>query len=194
MESLATTPRTPAASSSSISATSACGETTTPLPMKQSTSARRMPDGIRCSTVFLPPITSVWPALWPPWKRTTAPMSLVRRSTILPLPSSPHCAPRMTTDLPMGPCPCVLSADDLQHDEPDDDHAGPDHTQRPLIDLLQLFGDALPEAGRCEQEQPLDHEHEAERGAKRRHASLAFRKVTQELRFRIEHEHAVRGR
>ena len=43
IERRATTPRTPAASSSSISATSACGETTTPLPMKQSTVPRRMP-------------------------------------------------------------------------------------------------------------------------------------------------------
>src|SRR3546814_2660605 len=60
-----------------------------------------MPGGVRCSTVFLPPITSVWPALWPPWKRTTAPMSCVSRSTILPLPSSPHCAPSTTTDCPI---------------------------------------------------------------------------------------------
>ena len=30
-----------------------------------------MPDGISCSAVFTPLITSVWPALWPPWKRTT---------------------------------------------------------------------------------------------------------------------------
>ena len=30
------------------------------------------PEGISDSTVFLPPMTSVWPALWPPWKRATA--------------------------------------------------------------------------------------------------------------------------
>ena len=70
----------------------------TPLPMRHSASGRRMPEGIRCRTVFLPLITSVWPALWPPWKRTTAPISSVSRSTILPLPSSPHWAPRTTTD------------------------------------------------------------------------------------------------
>src|SRR3954471_990255 len=97
MESRATTPRTPAASSSSISATSACGETTTPLPMKQSTLPRRMPDGIRCSTVFFAPMTSVWPALCPPWKRTTPCARSVSQSTILPLPSSPHCVPMTTT-------------------------------------------------------------------------------------------------
>src|SRR3546814_23819 len=87
---------TPASSSSPISLISAAGESTTPLPIRHSASSRRMPEGIRCSTVFLPPITSVWPALWPPWKRTTAPMSCVRRSTILPLPSSPTCQPCTT--------------------------------------------------------------------------------------------------
>src|SRR5438067_2666642 len=96
-ESRATTPRTPPASSSSISATSACGETTTPLPMKQSTLPRRIPDGMRCSTVFLPPITSVWPALCPPWKRTTPCARSVSQSTILPMPSSPHWVPMTTT-------------------------------------------------------------------------------------------------
>jgi hypothetical protein len=55
----ATTPCTPADPSSSISWMSASGESTTPLPMKQSTFPRRMPDGMRCSTVFFPPMTSV---------------------------------------------------------------------------------------------------------------------------------------
>jgi hypothetical protein len=36
-----------------------------------------------------PPITSVCPALWPPWKRTTPCALSVSQSTILPLPSSP---------------------------------------------------------------------------------------------------------
>ena len=80
-----------------IPRSSACGETTTPLPMKQATPSRRMPEGIRCSTVFLPPITSVWPALWPPWKRTTPWAWSVSQSTILPLPSSPHWVPTTTT-------------------------------------------------------------------------------------------------
>ena len=30
-----------------------------------------MPLGIRCKAVLTPLMTSVWPALWPPWKRTT---------------------------------------------------------------------------------------------------------------------------
>src|SRR5712692_1641709 len=58
-----------------------------------------MPEGIRCSTVFLPAITSVWPALCPPWKRTTPCARSVSQSTILPLPSSPHCVPMTTTFL-----------------------------------------------------------------------------------------------
>src|SRR6478736_3298703 len=99
---------TPVASSSSISLRSAPGCSTTPLPMRHSASGRRMPDGIRCRTVFLPPMTSVWPALWPPWKRTTAPISSVSRSTILPLPSSPHWAPSTTTDWPMAGSPKQL--------------------------------------------------------------------------------------
>ena len=33
--------------------------------------ARMIPDGISCSAVLTPSMTSVWPALWPPWKRTT---------------------------------------------------------------------------------------------------------------------------
>src|SRR5687767_3088181 len=68
-----------------------------------------MPEGMRCSTVFLPAITSVWPALWPPWKRTTPCARSVSQSTILPLPSSPHCVPITTTLralmlLPLPPC------------------------------------------------------------------------------------------
>src|SRR6187397_1428147 len=60
-----------------------------------------MPDGISLSTVFLPPMTSVWPALWPPWKRTTPCACSVSQSTTLPLPSSPHWVPMTTTFLPM---------------------------------------------------------------------------------------------
>ena len=43
---------TPAVSSMSTSSSSACGDTTTPLPMKQVTLSRRMPDGIRCKYGF----------------------------------------------------------------------------------------------------------------------------------------------
>ena len=42
-------------------------------------------------------MTSVWPALWPPWKRTTTSARSDSQSTILPLPSSPHCEPTTTT-------------------------------------------------------------------------------------------------
>src|SRR5207248_5141221 len=36
---------------------------------------------------------TVWPALFPPWLRTTISASAVRTSMIFPFPSSPHCAP-----------------------------------------------------------------------------------------------------
>src|SRR5438876_2720884 len=58
-----------------------------------------MPDGIKRNTVFLSPITRVWPALCPPWKRTTPWACSVSQSTTLPLPSSPHWVPMTTTFL-----------------------------------------------------------------------------------------------
>src|SRR5258708_5349184 len=42
-------------------------------------------------------MTKVWPALWPPWKRTTMSACSDNQSTILPFPSSPHWAPTTTT-------------------------------------------------------------------------------------------------
>src|SRR6478752_615516 len=60
-----------------------------------------MPLGMRCSAVFTPLITSVWPALWPPWKRTTPCAISVSQSTSLPLPSSPHWVPTTTTLRPV---------------------------------------------------------------------------------------------
>src|SRR3954453_21459399 len=42
-------------------------------------------------------MTSVWPALCPPWNRTTTSACSQSQSTILPLPSSPHWAPTTTT-------------------------------------------------------------------------------------------------
>src|SRR6202521_5839438 len=83
--------------SRSISSISASGSTTTPLPMMHFFPACRMPLGTRCSTVFTPPTTSVCPAFAPPWKRTTTSAHEVKRSTIFPFPSSPHCAPTITT-------------------------------------------------------------------------------------------------
>src|SRR5487761_2317852 len=45
----------------------------------------------------MPSITKVWPALWPPWNRTTISACSESQSTILPLPSSPHWDPTTTT-------------------------------------------------------------------------------------------------
>src|SRR6201996_8358379 len=42
-------------------------------------------------------MTRVWPALCPPWKRTTMSACSDNQSTILPFPSSPHWAPTTTT-------------------------------------------------------------------------------------------------
>src|SRR5215831_5812688 len=61
-----------------------------------------MPDGISRSTLRRLPMTSVCPALWPPWKRTTPCACSVSQSTTLPLPSSPHWVPITTTFLLMG--------------------------------------------------------------------------------------------
>src|ERR1700675_38940 len=55
-----------------------------------------MPEGIRCRTNLRSPMRIVWPALWPPLKRATTCTLSVRRSTIFPLPSSPHWAPAIT--------------------------------------------------------------------------------------------------
>src|ERR1700682_2337197 len=47
-------------------------------------------------------VTTVWPALLPPWLRMARSAPSARRSMILPLPSSPHCPPTtmMTTASP----------------------------------------------------------------------------------------------
>src|SRR3546814_12243874 len=42
-------------------------------------------------------MTSVWPALCPPWKRTTTSARSASQSTIFPFPSSPHWAPITVT-------------------------------------------------------------------------------------------------
>src|SRR6185369_3251428 len=167
---------TPVASSSPISCCSAAGDSTTPLPIRQSTPSRRMPDGIRCSTVFLPPMTSVCPALWPPWKRATAPTRSVSRSTILPLPSSPHCAPRITTDLPMSfslkinVSPSLMEASSpghqLQSQHANSDHHAADDTQLARFEIAHLLDDALPGTRGGEQEQAFDHEDKAQCGQK----------------------------
>src|SRR5579864_4888190 len=96
---------TPCSSNSALSAINASSERTTPLPRKQRTCSRNMPEGIDRRIVLRPPMTSVCPALCPPWKRATADARSVSRSTTLPLPSSPHCVPMTTTNLPTAPAP-----------------------------------------------------------------------------------------
>src|ERR1700710_1964666 len=88
---------TPARFSPSISLSNTRGSTTTPLPMTHVLSEWRIPEGIRWKANFSPPRTIVWPALLPPWKRTIVVARSASRSVILPLPSSPHWAPTMTT-------------------------------------------------------------------------------------------------
>src|SRR5882672_8979885 len=90
---------TPRSLSMWLSLSSASSDNTTPLPMKQRTCSRRIPEGMSDRMVLRPSMTSVWPALCPPWKRATAAARSVSRSTTLPLPSSPHWVP-MTTNFP----------------------------------------------------------------------------------------------
>src|SRR6185369_9720613 len=48
----------------------------------------------------------VWPALLPPWNRTTMSARFDSQSMILPLPSSPHWAPiTVTLDMLLNPYP-----------------------------------------------------------------------------------------
>src|ERR1051325_2595173 len=85
------------------------GLTTTPQPMMLRRPGWRIPEGIVWSTNFSRPTTTVWPALLPPWYRTTTSTSGAMQSTTLPLPSSPHCIPTTTMlgiEVPLG---------DLQH-------------------------------------------------------------------------------
>src|SRR5690606_26267137 len=60
-------------------------------------------------------MTSVWPALCPPWKRATMSACSQSQSTILPLPSSPHWAPTTTTFAIYVQPPAVSGH---QHDKP----------------------------------------------------------------------------
>ena len=57
---------------------------------------RGSPRGSGAASTPRSPRTIVWPALLPPWKRTTASPCSASRSVILPLPSSPHWAPTIT--------------------------------------------------------------------------------------------------
>src|SRR3972149_2638995 len=55
-----------------------------------------MPEGMRCILNSPRGLTTVCPALFPPENLTTAPAFSARRSTIFPLPSSPHWPPMIT--------------------------------------------------------------------------------------------------
>src|SRR5690606_24567910 len=151
---------TPRASKPFISAASASSETTTPLPIRLITPSRRMPDGIRCSTVFSPPITSVCPALWPPWKRTTACARSARPSTIAPLPSSPHWVPITTTLRP------TLSSNDEQQQKTADDDDQPEGAQLAVAEPGERREPAAPRLRRREREQAL--EDQVERDARKK--------------------------
>ena len=50
-----------------ISSSSTPGSTTTPLPITGTHSGRSTPLGIRWSAYDSSPMTTVWPALLPPW-------------------------------------------------------------------------------------------------------------------------------
>src|SRR5881275_206049 len=82
--------------SSSSSSVSTLGSITTPLPITHSLPRCRIPDGIRWSFQVCPLRTIVWPALLPPWKRTTTSARSASRSVTFPFPSSPHWAPTTT--------------------------------------------------------------------------------------------------
>src|SRR5690606_15788542 len=69
-----------------------------------------MPDGISRKIVLLPLIHKVWPALCPPWKRTTPWADSASQSTILPLPSSPHWVPITTMFLLISSIDCDVPA------------------------------------------------------------------------------------
>ena len=62
---------TPRASRPSISSKSTFGSMTTPLPITGVTFRESTPDGSTCSAYFSSPMTTVWPALLPPWYLTT---------------------------------------------------------------------------------------------------------------------------
>src|SRR3954467_204751 len=103
---------TPRARRSSISAVRTPGSTTTPLPMTHVRPGYRIPDGMRWNFHVSPACMIVWPALLPPWKRTTTSACSARRSMTLPLPSSPHWAPTIT--VPGISCESVGGAEGLR--------------------------------------------------------------------------------
>src|ERR1700761_9078739 len=116
-----------------------------------------MPDGMSESTVFFPPITSVCPALCPPWKRATACARSVSKSTTLPLPSSPHCKPITTRFLPIARHP----QEGQSHHHAD--QAAP--AQLRCLGLRELGHQALRGPGIHERQYALEHQVERKRPA-----------------------------
>src|SRR6185437_16174141 len=92
----------------------------------------------------------VWPALLPPWKRTTISARLASQSTTLPLPSSPHWAPitatlaiRLLRIPTAGPhrrtgCACnpggALQSDHPRRSAPQSSHIPPREAETPAPD------------------------------------------------------------
>src|SRR2546422_6760987 len=78
----------------SISSSRTEGSMTTPGASTGVMCGYRMPAGSRCSLKVSVPTITVWPALLPPWYRTTMSMASAIRWVTLPFPSSPHCVPK----------------------------------------------------------------------------------------------------
>src|SRR6202140_306925 len=93
----------PRSRSCEISRRSTIGSTTTPLPMTQTQSGYRMPDGMSWNLNSPCSVMTVWPALLPPCERITMSALAARKSMTFPLPSSPHWPPtRMITTALLG--------------------------------------------------------------------------------------------
>src|SRR5579863_10107349 len=152
---------TPCSMSMSLSVNSASSDSTTPLPMKERTPGCKIPEGMSDSTVFLPPITSVWPALCPPWKRATAAARSVSRSTTLPLPSSPHWVPMTTTNLPTA---SGSLADHIEDDDTDQHGAEAGDAQLAIVHLQQPGERALDALRIQKRRDPFQHQEKSERG------------------------------
>src|SRR6185295_5762065 len=120
-----------------------------------------MPEGTRCRTVFSPSMTSVCPALCPPWKRTTAATRSVSRSTILPLPSSPHWAPITTTLLLM-----ASLSKEVQDCNADGHAQQAADAQVSILGLREHRAEAADARRDRERHDTLDAEYESERGGR----------------------------
>src|SRR5262249_17234940 len=160
-----------------LSVSNASIESTTPLPMKQRTCSRRIPAGMSDRMVLRPSMTSVWPALWPPWKRATAAARSVRRSTTLPLPSSPHWVPMTTTN-----CPTRRPLASQVKDHDADQHAAETGVAQLAIMHLQQPREGALHAPRIEKgRDAFQHQEQAERGQQvreiERHGTMCLRKL-----------------